>query len=237
MKKLLIDLDGILFRCMLATKDQGYYPQLRACYTTVDRILDRWDNPEYLMALTGSNNFRKQIYPEYKANRDATARPRYLWEARQYFIKYYGAVVANGMEADDLVAMNASPETVVVGNDKDYLQLAETWVYNPWKDETVYVDEYTADLNFCIQLLTGDSVDNVPGLPNPAKAHFKKQPNFTKDTASEVLEGKSREEMLETVTDLYRQVYGDDWFSRYDLAASLLFLRRRDAESYASFYL
>jgi 5'-3' exonuclease len=235
--KLLIDLDGILFRCMLATKDQGYYHQLRACYTTVDRILDKWDNPEYLMALSGTENFRKTIYPEYKANRNPEDRPRYLWEARQYFIKYYGAQVAEGMEADDLVAMNVGEDAVVISNDKDYLQVEGARIYNPWKDEMIYVDEDLAHLSFFTQLLVGDSGDNIPGLKNPTKSHFTKPPNFTKPTATEVLQGKTKDEMQSTVIGLYQQVYGDDWFERYDLTASLLYLRRGEGSNYTERYL
>jgi 5'-3' exonuclease len=235
--RLLIDLDGILFRCMLATKDQGYYQQLRACYTTVDRIMDKWDNPEYLMALSGTENFRKTIYPEYKANRNPEDRPRYLWEARQYFIKYYGAQVAENMEADDLVAMNVGEDAIVISNDKDYLQVAGAQIYNPWKDEMIYVDDNLAHLSFFTQLLVGDSGDNIPGLKNPQKSHFTKPPNFTKPTATEILQDKTKDEMQSTVIGLYQQVYGDDWFAQYDLIAQLLYLRRGEGSNYTERYL
>jgi 5'-3' exonuclease len=234
--RLLIDLDGIIFRCMLATKDQNYYHQLRACYTTVERILDSWNNPDYLMALSGSDNFRKKLYPEYKANRDPNDRPRYLHEVREYFIKYFGAIVADGMEADDLVAEHINDESVVISNDKDYLQIPGT-IYNPWKNEAITVTQEMADLNFWVQVCTGDQSDNVPGLQNSAKAHWTKPPCYTKDTATKLLQGLSREQMKDTVMEEFRKVYGEGWFEKFDLSCNLLFLRRANHSSYYSYYL
>jgi 5'-3' exonuclease len=230
--KLLIDLDGIVFRCLKATEDQNYYSQLRACDNKVEDIISRF-GCEYLLVLSGSGNFRKILYPEYKAHRKVEDRPRYLSDTRGYFVKYWPTVIAEGMEADDLVATLSDSESIIVSNDHDYLQVGAK-IYNPWKDQLIEVSN--PEFYFWRQMLTGCSSDGVPGLKTPEKAHFKNPPNFTEDTASKVLEGKSPEEMKETVQNLYKQVLGEEWFSRYDLTARLLFLRRKDAVEYYQIY-
>jgi 5'-3' exonuclease len=231
--ELLIDADNIVFRCLKATEDQSYYSQVRACDFKLDSVLDTFGRPEYKLIFSGSGNFRKILDPSYKANRDPNTRPKYLHDAREYLVKYWGAEVAHGEEADDAIARLQSDETVMVVNDHDYLQVGGK-IYNPWKNEMINVT--TPEFYFWRQCLTGCKNDNVPGLKNPEKAHFKNPPNFTEDTASKVLEGKSPEEMKETVQNLYKQVMGDEWFARYDLTARLLFLRRKDAVEYYQIY-
>ena len=43
----------------------------------IDRILQETESDEYEVWLSGDNNFRYQVYPEYKANRIDTYRPKW----------------------------------------------------------------------------------------------------------------------------------------------------------------
>jgi 5'-3' exonuclease len=225
--KLLIDLDGILFRCLFATQEtQGYYGQLRACNTTVERIIERWEPEEFRIFLTGAGNFRKKIYPQYKANRDPNHRPKYLHDTREWFVKYWGAEICHGMEADDALAMNADKWTIMVGNDKDYLTVPNTWLWNPFKEELVWTGEEEADRCFFAQCLTGDSSDNIPGLHRVGPK-----------TAEKILVGKNKSEMLQAVLDEYKKHYPEDWWNEFDRNASLLFLRRAPDATYDQYYL
>jgi DNA polymerase-1 len=229
--RLLIDTDIILYRGLFATVDLGYFAGLRACDNMVSSILDRFQYPEYHLVLTGKGNFRKKIYTDYKANRKPESRPPYLHEAREYFKKYWEAIETEGIEADDWIASNYQEGDVIVSSDKDFKQLPAR-IYNPSKDELLDVDN--PDFYFWLQTLVGDSADNVPGLPNPAKAHHKKQPNFTEDTASEVLKGT---DYKSTVINLYQQVYGEqNWFETFDRNCRLLFLQRKNAKEYYELY-
>ena len=72
---------------------------------TITKIIEQTECDEYLPVLTGGGNFRKTIYPEYKANRTKADRPPHLGIARQYLIDYHNAHVADGMEADDYLAI------------------------------------------------------------------------------------------------------------------------------------
>lgn len=224
-----IDLDIVLYRCLFATKDQNYYAQLRACDNTVQNIVDHLQPDDFELVLTGPGNFRYKIYSEYKANRKDTPRPEYLQDAKYYFIKYWNeTVLATGIEADDHIAMNYQEGDIIVSTDKDFLQLPAV-IHNWVKNKTFKVENPMK--NFFLQMLTGDAADNVPGLPNPAKAHYKSPPNFTEGTAEPLLKGDVRD-MDETVRQLYYEVYGDGWYEHYDVNARLLWLKRSPDDEY-----
>jgi 5'-3' exonuclease len=133
----------------------------------------------------------------------------------------YECVVANGMEADDLLAVyqtKAPPlTTIICTRDKD-LRMVEGMHYGwacakqlQWGPAPVDKlgelqlngDKLTGTGSkfFYSQVLTGDTTDNYPGLPRcgPAKA-FK------------LLEGEQSEHNLfKAVAGAYRDKFGDDW--------------------------
>jgi len=232
MTKLLIDCDTIIYKGLFACEDR-FYAGLRACDFTLDNILQRYNYPDYTLAMSGKGNFRKKLYPEYKANRDPNQRPKYLYEAKEYMKKYWGAVEAHGMEADDLLAQQHNEGTVLVVEDKDYKQLGGNF-YNYWKNEAF---EITNPYYYWYQqILCGDRQDNIPGCLNPDKLHHKNPPCFTNDTAGVLLEGKTKEEMKKIVQLQYKLVYGEDWFSKYDLTARLLWLVRDPNKNYYDYF-
>lgn len=124
--------------------------------------------PELQPWLTGSGNFRDKIATirVYKGNRDPRHRPKFYREIRDYLIARWGAQLAHDMEADDAVAIGqtADPEhTVICGIDKDLLQVPGRH-YNLDKQVFGVVKPRTGLLLFYLQLLMGDSVDNIPGV-------------------------------------------------------------------------
>lgn len=95
---ILIDADTILYSGLNVC--EGYYNQLRAVNNILGNIIEYFDQ-QYVLAISGGSNFRKQIYPEYKQNRKDKPRPRYLYDSQQYLLKYWNATRAKG-EADNL---------------------------------------------------------------------------------------------------------------------------------------
>lgn len=127
-------------------------------------------------------NFRNDIYPEYKANRDETPedlKPQFglIREATEAFD--IPALELAGYEADDLIATyarlatEAGKKVVIVSSDKDLMQLVNDNVrmLDPMKDKWIGIDEVhekfgvAPDRVVDVQSLAGDSVDNVPGVP------------------------------------------------------------------------
>lgn len=128
---------------------------------------------QYVLYLTGSNNFRRQITPEYKANRAQTMKPYHWMAAREWLIQQAGAVVTDGYEADDAIGMAYRPlsQDVVISLDKD-LRAIPGYHYNWVKDVTEVITEQEACANFYRQFLIGDTADNIRGVPwiGPKKA-------------------------------------------------------------------
>jgi hypothetical protein len=124
---------------------------------------------DFQLYLSGSGNFRKLMPtdPVYKGNRDPAHRPTYEENLRQYLIQKYGAVLVDGMEADDAVGIaqcETEPETtVLVSIDKDLDQIPG-WHYNYQKKKKYFVTEEEGTRFFWKQMLTGDTSDNIRGI-------------------------------------------------------------------------
>ena len=123
--------------------------------------------------LSKGDCFRSRVATmlKYKGNRDDAPRPKYYDDVREYLIKHYGAVVFTSIEADDALAMCQNDNTVIASIDKDLLQVPGNhynWEHdaNPDKDTDgkVYVSPDVGERKLMMQVLTGDSTDNIPGI-------------------------------------------------------------------------
>lgn len=224
--RLLIDHDILLYRALWGCKE-GYYKQLQTCDHMIEKIIDRLESDDITLIMTGPDNFRYALSPSYKANRKE--KPFYLYDAKRYYEKYWGAVVSVGCEADDVIGMAHGEDSIVVSSDKDMYQLGGL-IYNPVKDEMYDIENPW--YFFYLQMLTGDKADNVQGVKNPEKAHFKDPPNFTEATAKDLLKEKTPMECKAQVVYMYYCQYGNDWPSKFETNAKLLFLKRADAQEY-----
>ncbi|QPC90842.1 DNA polymerase I [Mesorhizobium sp. INR15] len=129
-----------------------------------------------------SKTFRNELYPEYKANRSAPPEdliPQFglIRQATRAF--NLPCVEMEGFEADDLIATyarlarEAGGDTTVISSDKDLMQLVGDTVgmYDPMKDRQISIPEVIEkwgvppEKMIDLQALTGDSIDNVPGVP------------------------------------------------------------------------
>lgn len=139
---------------------------LASAKNLVESILDTYPNCAHNVFLGGEGNYRYDIYPEYKGNRDPFSRPIHEREIREYLIKYWRAQLVHGEEVDDRVSYISynNPNSVISSIDKD-LNNTPGIHYNYDKFEEYYVSEDEATWNFATQMLTGDSGDNIPGLP------------------------------------------------------------------------
>ena len=129
-----------------------------------------------------SKTFRNELYAEYKANRSAPPEdliPQFglIRQATRAF--NLPCIEMEGFEADDLIATyarlacEAGGDTTIISSDKDLMQLVGPTVsmYDPMKDAQIGVPEVIEkwgvppEKMIDLQALTGDSVDNVPGVP------------------------------------------------------------------------
>ncbi len=189
----LIDGSGFIFRAYYAmaysrkngmTNPDGI--EVGAVYGFVNMVLKMlrdYNAPNIAVIFDAARkNFRNEIYPEYKANRDATPEdliPQFpiIRDATRAFD--LPALEVEGYEADDLIAtyarlaLEAGKRVVVVSSDKDLMQLVRSGVRmldpmkGKWIDEAVVFEKFgvTPDKVIDVQALAGDSIDNVPGVP------------------------------------------------------------------------
>lgn len=113
-------------------------------------------------------NFRKEVFSEYKNNRDPKAKPILLPFVKEHIRKAYSTRIKDGIEADDVIGILMTHPTLMPGKkvcvtiDKDLLQIPGRH-FNPDKDLKRMVSEAQGDHWFMYQTLVGDKVDNYPG--------------------------------------------------------------------------
>lgn len=172
---LLIDADILAYKVGFKSEDDANENYVLA---SLSSAVSNWLTPpvsvpffvdgkmDYKLYVTGGGNYRTEIEPEYKANRRGKAKPSHLPAIMQSLVDKWGAVVAEGEEADDLIGIESTKlgdSCLIITIDKDFDQLPG-WHYNPDKQTCYYVTKEEGIRFFYKQLLTGDRVDNIIGL-------------------------------------------------------------------------
>ena len=184
MTTLLIDGDITLYqiasKCEVATEwEEGLWTLhsdlnegIKLFNEEIERLQDNLNAKDYIVCLTGSNNFRKKIFPQYKANRVGKRKPLILGALRAYVIEQHRSQCEDNLEADDLLGLLSQKikNSIIVSSDKDMKSIPCTLSTNG--EETVTISKEQAQWNFYNQCLIGDATDNYSGCPNigPAKA-------------------------------------------------------------------
>lgn len=216
----LIDADVVAYRIAFGCQDEPekvaiakvseFLEELVFTYTDVD------DCEGYL---TGKQNYRFDIAKTapYKGTR-VSEKPKHLGIIRQYMIDAWAFSVQEYQEADDAIGIRAyslgEEDYVICSIDKD-LDNIRGKHYNFVKNEHYNITEEVAIKNFYRQVLTGDRVDNVPGL---AGIGPKKADKILKDCSTE-------EDLYKAVLEAY-----DGNVELMTEMAQLLWIRRKEGE-------
>lgn len=132
----------------------------------MNRILFETNASTYKAYLTGSNNFRYEIYPEYKANRKDKPKPYWLEHCREYLVTQWKAKVTDGNEADDELGIEQTTHgdhSVICTIDKDLLQVPG-YHFDFIKGIERYISPLDGLRRFYSQVITGDGSDNIPAF-------------------------------------------------------------------------
>ncbi|MEE8272631.1 MAG: DNA polymerase I, partial [Alphaproteobacteria bacterium] len=185
----LVDGSGFIFRAFHAlpamTRKSDGVP-INAVYGFTGMLLKLLTdlNADHIAVIfdAAQENFRNDIYPEYKANRAETPEelvPQFpiIREATAAFS--LPALELEGFEADDIIATycrlarEQGAKAVIVSSDKDLMQLVGDGVtmFDPMKNKDIGEPEVAEKFGVKpekvvdVQALAGDAVDNVPGVP------------------------------------------------------------------------
>jgi DNA polymerase-1 len=193
----LIDGHAQMYRCYYAPFRDLSSPSgvpTRATYVFSQMLLSliREKKPTHLamvIDLAGEKTFRDEIFPEYRANREPPPEDFPPQEQRILrIVRAAGVPVLSRprYEADDIIATlveqarGRDMDVYLVSKDKDLEQLLSDRVrmYDPNKDEVIDVARMMAEKGYGpehaveVQTLTGDTVDNVPGVKGEGSGVF-----------------------------------------------------------------
>lgn len=169
---------------------------------------------------SGRETFRKELYPDYKANRPpAPDDLRVQIRRAEEIVRAWGLSVLKeeGVEADDLIAsatrrsLEEGRRVVIVSADKDLMQLVGPgvvmWdtlrnkVFGPEEVEERFQVK-PAQLGDLLALM-GDSSDNIPGVPSvgPKTAATLLKDHGSLDGIFAALDSIPRKKLKETLTE------------------------------------
>jgi hypothetical protein len=141
-----------------------------------DKILEKWLREagpieDYVLVISNGQNYRKDLYPLYKANRkDIVPHPAFA-ELKVQIMDRIDCVWEDGIEADDYIGIKCSEDkekTLAVSADKDFATVPCNLMVPTSHGRTApdwfsFTDE-EADRNWLMQTMTGDVIDNYPGI-------------------------------------------------------------------------
>jgi hypothetical protein len=174
---------------------------------------------EYSLHISGGGNFRKEIqqtFLNYKGKR--RDKPDNYLECRDYVAKKYKPIMVPNYEADDTASVEAFKYIknkqlyMLITLDKDWKTIGGLF-YNLLYNNLSAVSKVEGIEFFHQQLLTGDAVDNIPGIEGvgPVKAN-------------KILKNKSLNEQFEAVIKAYKKHYPEDFLSRLNVMGTMLYL-------------
>ena len=205
-QKLLIDADVIVYRFSFANENRiEFDPGDELCNPDpasaksdsdafIDALRDKLKIEDYLLCFSDDQNFRKTIFPAYKANRRKNRKPQLIKPLKRYLRSNHPFRLIRKLEADDVIGILATRHPgryVICSIDKDFLQIPGEF-YNWNNGEFRRISEAEADYWHKIQTLIGDTVDNYKGCPNigPVKAHRALEDDDSWDTVFSLFESK-----------------------------------------------
>lgn len=243
---LLIDADSICYSAGYSANEPG---QENLANWQLDNLLktivDDTKCSSYQVYLSGSDNFRYRIYPEYKANRAGMIRPIHLQSMREHLVSNWAACVSDGREADDEVSIaqmkwmqpflagegpDPAKETAISHIDKD-INMVPGKHYNPMKKLWYDISEEEGFQNFYIQLILGDKTDNIPGYDGKMRP---KCPQFLYPVIEEIKFAMSTAELLKIVSEKWDCNDEERWL-QFNQAAHCLWMQRKDYDDWRNY--
>lgn len=138
-------------------------------------LITKTQTTHYLGVFSPSKTFRNDLYPEYKANRKKQPPPAHIeyWKPRiiKLCVEKYQFFIADNIEADDVLSImreaEGFDEIIFCSPDKDIRQIpGKHYNYGVKEDHPKVweeIDIHEAAYRFWLQMLIGDSTDNVKG--------------------------------------------------------------------------
>lgn len=209
MNKILLDYDGFIARAFYAGYDPEYPDDYSGCLDklnemekdAIDKALEFFgdENELYITyRVVSGHSFKKDFYPTYKAQRkndEALGDFRNIIKRRNDIT----VIIADYLEADDYIVLSNECDrdcSIVFSDDKDLHKYCK-WTCKLGHDDQISKDRFSKKAQL-IQMITGDSCDNIKGVPQFGEAKAEKYLNNVGYTLDAVIRlYKTREISLE----------------------------------------
>ena len=215
-KTLLIDADLYLYRAAVGAEEEidwgddiwSLSTDLKVAKESFENQLtmfrEQLETEETILCFSDTQNFRKEVDPEYKSNRKKTRKPTGYAELVIWAKGKYRHIQKPGLEGDDCMGILATGplykgNAIIVSDDKD-MKSVPGQLYRPNDDELYDISEQEADAFFLTQCLTGDSADGysgIPGIgPKKAEAILGSRPDWSLVEAAYVKHNLTRDDAI-----------------------------------------
>lgn len=177
-----IDADLVAFISAASAERDSEWIAKHRTNEFVEKILEDTGAEGYELYFSGPNNFRYQVFPEYKRSRADVPKPTHYKACRQFLKEDWNAIEFRlEIEADDAMGIMQREDTICCSIDKD-MDMIPGAHYNwaIWRlgkeirpAKTYNVTPEKALYNFYTQLLIGDPSDGIKGAVGIGKTKAK----------------------------------------------------------------
>ena len=226
---ILIDFNGLAVATVAVNKtdDPNLLRHMILNSLRLHRTQFKKDYGELVICCEGIGNWRKDYFPQYKANRKKYREQsdinwdeafRVLGEVRDEIKENfpYKVIQVDHCEADDVIGVLASntqefgqyEDVLIISADKDFMQLQKypnVHQYNPIQKK--FYKEDAPKANLIQKIMSGDTGDGVPNIMSHDDV-------FVNGERQNKLSKKKKEEILQDLTD-GELLYAASWYRNY----------------------
>lgn len=186
---------------------------------------------DFIICYGTGTNFRYDIAQTVPYKNERPQKPLLYDVVKEYMLSKYKDKldIRDGVETDDIVASHLWKDWIESGRDHDKLKVVGVFIdkdiaqfpclqYNFDKPEEglIKITSQEAAENLAVQLLKGDTIDTIPGLPELTKEMMDKyklskrgKKGLGEKTARALVSGlNSPTEVFERVVEAYKNYYG-----------------------------
>lgn len=178
-KPVFIDADSMLYYSTLRVGEDDYLSDDEAFDVVKNNFLElvkltreacnSSGKTLYFFSCARASNYRLHFSPEYKANRNAKIKPKFVEQLKDHVTSSYSnAILCTNVEADDAVAYMHKlykGDCIICSPDKDVLKQLPGEHFDYRKQAIVATTDADARRFLFLQMLAGDSTDGIKGLP------------------------------------------------------------------------
>jgi len=174
----LIDADSIVYMIAWHNKDvtdiAGVSQVKTACDEMITSILSASRATKYLGSFSSPVNFRHRLYKfaPYKGTRKEKDSWMVRWEPiiKAHLCEKWGFFIPLDIEADDVMSgvwhlLQPNDQIVICSPDKDLTQIPGLHYDYKKLGEIRSMSDFQSGHMLCTQMLTGDTTDNIKGIP------------------------------------------------------------------------